>query len=232
MVVGHYAAALAVKAAEPRSPLWVYVIAAQLIDIAWAALVILGIERMRIDATMPGSSLDLYHMPWTHSLPAALVWSALAGIFAVSALRLPRRAACFVALTVFSHWVGDLLVHRPDLALWPGGTKLGFALWNLPVIEQAVEMGMLAIAAAAWVGREASKGHRRFPAVLFVAWLVCLQLLTLILPLSTEPGTVGTNALAAFGLTTTFAAAAGWRRSSPRSLAKHCGEHQTGAEAR
>ena len=32
MFVGHYAAALAAKAIEPRAPLWGYVVAAQAID--------------------------------------------------------------------------------------------------------------------------------------------------------------------------------------------------------
>ena len=72
MFVGHYSAALAAKAAEPRAPLWAYVIGCQLLDVAWAGLVAAGVEKVRIDPSLPGSSLDLYHMPWTHSLPGAL----------------------------------------------------------------------------------------------------------------------------------------------------------------
>src|SRR5258705_8017886 len=108
MFVGHYSAALAAKAAEPRAPLWTYVIGCQLLDVGWSTLIITGVEKVRVDPSLPGSSLVLYDMPWTHSLPGALAWS-LAGALAVRwALKLPWRAAAFVGMVVFSHWVLDL----------------------------------------------------------------------------------------------------------------------------
>ena len=88
MFVGHYAAALAAKAVAPRAPLWTYVIAAQAIDIGWAGLVMAGVEKVRIDPSLPGSALDLYHMPFTHSLPAVVLWS-LAALGLARAFRLP-----------------------------------------------------------------------------------------------------------------------------------------------
>ena len=74
MFVGHYAAALAAKAAEPRAPLWALVGGCQLLDLGWSGLVMAGIEKVRIDPALPGSNLDLYYMPFTHGLPAALAW--------------------------------------------------------------------------------------------------------------------------------------------------------------
>jgi len=75
--VGHYGVSFAAKRAAPTVPLWVLFIAVQLLDIAWAPLVMLGIERVRI---VPGftatNPLDLYYMPYTHSLVAAILWSA------------------------------------------------------------------------------------------------------------------------------------------------------------
>ena len=117
MFVGHYSAALAAKAAEPRAPLWTYVIGCQLLDVGWSALVMTGAERMSIDPSLPGSSLVLEHMPWTHSLPSAVLWSLAAALAVRFAMKLPVRACVFVGLVVFSHWLGDLLVHRPDLEL-------------------------------------------------------------------------------------------------------------------
>ncbi len=39
-----------------------------------------------------------------------------------------------------SHWFLDLLVHRPDLPVVPGGaTRLGFGLWNYPVVATLIE---------------------------------------------------------------------------------------------
>jgi hypothetical protein len=48
-----------------------------------------------------------------------------------------------VGLAVFSHWVLDLVVHRPDLPLYGNVHKVGFGLWNYPVIAFALEVGLL-----------------------------------------------------------------------------------------
>lgn len=174
MFVGHYAAALAAKAIEPRAPLWTLVGAAQLVDIAWAGLVMAGVEHMSFDTTLPGSPLVLYDMPWTHSLPAALAWSA-AALLVARLLRLPWAAAVAIGLTVFSHWILDFLVHRPDLALWPGGEKVGLGWWNLPTFEKTLEMGLIAVAGAAWLWRRGRFERTAWPALLFLGALVAIQ---------------------------------------------------------
>jgi hypothetical protein len=47
--------------------------ASRLLDIGWSGLVLAGIEKVRIDPTLSGSPFDLYDMPYTHSLPAAII---------------------------------------------------------------------------------------------------------------------------------------------------------------
>ena len=181
MFVGHYAASLAAKAIEPRAPLWSYVIAAQAIDIGWAGLLMAGVEKARIDPSLPGSTLDLYHMPFTHSLPAVVLWS-LAGLLLARATRLPWGAAIAIALVVFSHWLGDLLGHRPDLQIWFGGTKVGFGLWNYPVPEQAVEIGLLGLGAAAWAFVWGRQGRLLWPVLVFMTILLAVQIIGMVMP--------------------------------------------------
>lgn len=182
MFAGHYAAALAAKAIEPRAPTWTLVAGAQLVDIGWAALVIAGIERGSVDPTLPGSALVLEHMPYTHSLPAAVVWSLGAAIVARYALRLVWPAAIAIAAVVFSHWLLDLLVHRPDLELYPQGPKVGFALWDLAVVEQAVEIGLIAIAAIFWSAQRTRSNQQAWPAAAFVGLLVAVQIIAMLMP--------------------------------------------------
>jgi len=182
MFAGHYSAALAAKAVEPRAPLWTYVIGCQLLDVGWSVLIMTGVERASVDPSLPGSGLVLEHMPWTHSLPAALIWSLCAAVAVRWALKLPWRVAAFVGLTVFSHWLLDLAVHRPDLELWFGGSKVGFGLWNYPVPEQAVEIGLLAIAGAFWAGQRVHAGQTVWPAALFLGLLVAIQIVGMIMP--------------------------------------------------
>ncbi len=175
MFVGHYAAALAAKAVEPRAPLWAYAAGCQLLDIGWSGLVMAGVEKLRFDPSLPGSALDLYYMPFTHSLPGSLAISLAAALAGRWLLRLPWRTAAMVGLVVFSHWVLDLLVHRPDLELWFGGPKVGLGGWNFPAPELALEMGLLAVAAVAWGAQRQSEERPLWPALAFVAVLAVLQ---------------------------------------------------------
>ncbi|MBI1391640.1 MAG: hypothetical protein GC152_02755 [Alphaproteobacteria bacterium] len=148
MFVGHYSAALALKAARPPAPLWALFVAVQLVDFAWAGLVMAGVEKVRIvPGFLAASNLDLYFMPYTHSLPGALAWSAAAGGIVAMIWRNGRglAAGAIVGAAVFSHWALDFIVHAPDLPLYPGGPKVGLGLWNSLVASQAIEIGALAV---------------------------------------------------------------------------------------
>jgi len=147
MFLGHFAAALAAKRVAPRTSLGTLVAAAQLIDLAWPALVLAGVEVVRID---PGNTaftpLDFVSYPFTHGAASVLLWAALFGA-AYFWRRRYRAGAWTVAGLVFSHWLLDLASHRPDLPLWPGGPKAGLGLWNSVAATVAVE-GALFLAGA------------------------------------------------------------------------------------
>jgi membrane-bound metal-dependent hydrolase YbcI (DUF457 family) len=152
MFVGHYGISFAAKSVNRRVPLWVLFVAVQLLDVLWAPLILLGVEKVRI---VPGitatNPLDLYYMPYTHSLIAAVLWS-LAALVVYRAFTNDRGpAALVVALAVFSHWVLDLVVHRPDLPLYDDTWKVGFGLWNRPALALASEAALLAIGVALYL---------------------------------------------------------------------------------
>src|ERR1041385_9496545 len=48
MFIGHYGPGFAAKAAVRAVPLWVLFVAVQFLDFVWAALVLLGVEKVRI----------------------------------------------------------------------------------------------------------------------------------------------------------------------------------------
>src|SRR2546430_4352852 len=76
MFVGHYGVSFAAKRLDKTIPLWVLFLAVQLLDVGWGILVPLGVEKVRIVPGITASNpLDLYYMPFTHSLVAALLWS-------------------------------------------------------------------------------------------------------------------------------------------------------------
>lgn len=145
MFVGHYGVSFAVKRSDPAIPLWVLFVAVQLLDVAWAPLVLLGIEKVRIVPGITRSNpLDLYYMPYTHGLVAALVWSVGAGVlYRIVARRGATRSAALVGCAVFSHWLLDFVVHRPDLPLYDDTAKVGLGLWNLPAAAFGLEAVLL-----------------------------------------------------------------------------------------
>lgn len=202
MFVGHYAAALAAKTAEPRARLWTFVAACQLLDIGWGGLIAAGIEKMRVDPSLPGSPLDLYFMPYTHSLAGALAWSLGALILSRLALRVPWRAAAFVGMAVFSHWLLDLLVHRPDLVIWAGQPKVGLGFWNYPLPEMALELGLVGIAGGMLIARRKEAGDKAWPVVAFLAFLTALQMVASATPFNPDPMMTGVMTLLAYGVAT------------------------------
>jgi hypothetical protein len=180
--VGHYAAAFAAKALEPKTPLWTLAAGCQLIDIGWSSFIMAGVEHASADPSLQGSTLVLYDMPWTHSLPGAAAWSVGAALACLALLRLSAWPSILVGLSVFSHWLLDLVVHRPDLQLYPNGPKVGLGLWNYPVPEQALEIGLLAVFGAAWTASRKAQGRTAWPAVAFIGFLVALQIVAMLMP--------------------------------------------------
>ena len=204
MFVGHYAAALAARSIKPAIPLWQLFVAVQLVDFAWAALVLAGIEKVRLrPGFMEASILDLHHMPYTHSLPAVLIWAIAAGLLYAVFVRQSQRwaAGLIIAAAVFSHWLTDLIAHGPDLALWFGGPKVGFGLWNSLLWTQIVELGLLAIGGALYIAYTKPKGLiGRIAPVLLLGFMAALQIYNH-LPVDHPPPIPQFAWLALFGFT-------------------------------
>jgi hypothetical protein len=170
MFTGHYSFSFAGKRADQRIPLWLLFIAVQFIDVLWSIFVLLGIEKVRIVPGITASNaLDLYYMPYTHSLAGVLCWSVLAYVVCqiVPSLR-GVRTGLILAAAVFSHWILDLIVHRPDLALYDSVGKMGFGLWNYRGAAFALEMAVL-FGGAAMLYRTARHRVRLVGFVIFLA---------------------------------------------------------------
>ena len=206
MFVGHFTAGIAGKSCDDGAPLWVWIGASQLLDIGWAGLIMLGVEKVRVVPGLPGSPLDLYFMPFTHSLVAALLWAGLSALVAARGFGRSRRTALLLGAVVLSHWGLDLLVHRPDLPIGFTGPKLGLSLWNLPQFEMALEMALLALIGGAWIAVRGRRGLAAGPALGLIALLAVLQMVSLVS--GEAKGPVQMGALALFGFV--VAMAGGW----------------------
>jgi membrane-bound metal-dependent hydrolase YbcI (DUF457 family) len=144
MFVGHYGVSFAAKSIEKNIPLWLLFIAVQFVDVLWAILVLAGIEKVTITPGITATNpLDLYYMPYTHSLLGSVCWAGVGFIAYKLIRRSPASSALVVAAAIFSHWILDLIVHRPDLPLYDNSHKLGLGLWNHPVLALMLEAGLL-----------------------------------------------------------------------------------------
>ncbi|MCL4861945.1 MAG: hypothetical protein KJZ93_21190 [Caldilineaceae bacterium] len=146
MNAGHYGLAAGVKAWAPRLPLWALLLSGYLLDVIFIVLFALGIESFApIDPANPSYGAVLIHAYYTHSLVGALLIAAGAGWLA--GRRWGQRNGLVIAAVVFSHWILDLIVHRPDLPLLPGNLGnlplLGLGLWQIPVASALLELALV-----------------------------------------------------------------------------------------
>lgn len=146
MFVGHFALALGLKAKYRLMPLLYLLIGVELLDIFFVPLAILGIESA--EPAFPGGENVfgglIIHADYTHSLVGALLLTLLgATLVAIQ----NRNYALPMGLAVFSHWILDLIVHRPDLPILPGDRSilLGLGLWNFTGLSWAFEFALIPI---------------------------------------------------------------------------------------
>lgn len=158
MFIGHFAVALAAKKAAPKASLGTLIAASQLVDLLWPAFLLIGLESVRID---PGNTavtpLDFYDYPFTHSLLGAVGWSVFFGAAYYFRRKLSREAIV-ISFAVFSHWLLDLLTHRPDLPLTGNESmKFGLGLWNSVAGTIAVEFSLFAAGAYLYITSTTAK---------------------------------------------------------------------------
>lgn len=168
MFVGHLAVALAAKPAAPTVSLGILIGAAFGLDLLWPLLLLLGVEQVSVQPGITAfTPLNFESYPWSHSLMMAIIWGA---VLATLARPSDARARWVIGGLVMSHWVLDVIAHRPDLPVWPGGPLVGFGLWNSVPATFIVE-GALLLASVALYSRSTTRrdGGNRWvlPSLLF-----------------------------------------------------------------
>jgi hypothetical protein len=146
VIAGHFGFAAGVKGREPSAPLWALMLATVWLDIVFAPLYAMGVERIdMVPGSGGGYGNGIIHADYTHSLVGAALLAFLYGL--VASRPWGRRVGTILGVVVFSHWVLDLVVHRADMPLLPGNAGglplLGFGLWRVPAASAAVELALV-----------------------------------------------------------------------------------------
>jgi len=142
MFVGHFAVAFLAKRAQPGISLGTATFAAVLVDLLFFVFLIAGIESF---IPVPGAKLNRMigeNIAYSHSLLAGIVWGGIFSAIYFLRLRYARGAWILFALVV-SHWVLDVISHRPDMPIAPGiRSVFGLGLWNSMPATVLVEGGL------------------------------------------------------------------------------------------
>ncbi len=145
MFIGHLAVAFAAKKAAPKASLGTLFLASQWLDFLFPIFTMVDLEHSRVS---PGITkvmpFEFYDYPLSHSLVLALAWAVSFGLIYLI-VKVDVRSAGTVAALVVSHWVLDVVVHRPDMPVLPQGPFWGWGLWNHPVGTVLVEGGLFAL---------------------------------------------------------------------------------------
>jgi hypothetical protein len=205
MFLGHVAVGLAAKRAAPTTSLAVLVLAAQLADTVWPVLVGLGVEQVAID---PGNTrvtpLNFISYPYSHSLLMMVLWAiAFASCFGLSR---GQRTVSILAALVVSHWLLDVVTHRPDMPFTPTGPKFGLGLWNSIAGTFIVELPMYAV--GVWMYVSATRPRDRIGTWAFgslAAFLVVVYLANIFGPPPPSVAAVWVGALVGMSVLTLWA---------------------------
>src|SRR5579862_569066 len=175
MFIGHFAVGFASKPLAPRTSLAWLMAAAQLADLLWPVFLFLGWEHVRIDPSATRfTPLDLYDFPLSHSLAALALWATIfGGIYWL--LTRYRAGALVLWFAVISHWVLDWITHRPDMPLYPGGSRFGLRLWDSIAGTMIVELAMFS--AGVWLYARATRPRDRIGRYGFAGYVLIMLVL-------------------------------------------------------
>ena len=185
MFIGHFGVGFGAKKFTPLISLGYLFIAAQFLDLIWPTFLLLGIEKVAIT---PGitkvTPLDFIYYPYSHSLIMAIVWGALLGLISWMFLK-KIKYALIIFICVISHWFLDLIVHRPDLPVFPYGDSLrvGFGLWNYPLLTALAEGLIFFTGVFLYYKTTVAKNKKgKYGLIILVSFLLIIQIANMLGP--------------------------------------------------
>jgi FtsH-binding integral membrane protein len=192
MVLGHYGFGLGAKKFAPRLSLGTLFLAVQWADLLWPILLLFNVEHVALHPGDPKFPLDFTDYPITHSLLMGIVWGLVFGLL-YWLIKKDTRSALVLGICVVSHWVLDLVVHKPDLPLFPGDSpKVGLGLWNWPLITAVVEFVLFFIGLTLYLRVSKPKNNTgKWSFWLLMALLVVNHIAALFSPMPSSAHAIG-----------------------------------------
>ena len=173
MFIGHYAVGLASKKLAPGASLGALIAAPILLDLLWPIFLLLGWENVSIEPNRnPFLRFAFDSYPISHGLVAVVGWATLFAALYYGFTRY-ETGAIVIWMGVLSHWLMDFIVHRPDLPLYAGGTRMvGLGLWNHRAATIAIEAALFVL--GVWLYSRQTKPKDRVGVYAFWGFVVFL----------------------------------------------------------
>lgn len=126
--IAHFSFGFGGKWITSTIPLFILLIASELLDLLWIIFSLIGIENMS-------------GAPWSHGMFMSIIWSIIAAVIIILIYR-NIKSGITVGIIVFSHWILDFITHpmgaitsgeplSPDLyLLFYNSPKVGLGLYN------------------------------------------------------------------------------------------------------
>jgi membrane-bound metal-dependent hydrolase YbcI (DUF457 family) len=219
MFAGHIGVALAIGRRERRINVGVFVASALLLDFALWLFVLLGWEAVSIPPDYTATHQPEFVFPYTHGLLGALAWSLLAAVAVCLAYsKLGALSAVLIAAAVFSHWILDAIVHRPELPLLgEASATIGLALWNQMTIALLVEAAIVAIGLYLFLPNSGLTRGKSM--ALVIASLAMLGFTAFGMTLAPPPPSTKAMAMTSFIIVPVVSALYAWLGRAPRERA-------------
>jgi hypothetical protein len=217
MFIGHFGTALAAKKLDNKPSLGTFFFASQFIDLLWPIFLLLGIESVKIDpGNTPFTPLDFIYYPFSHSFVGVFIWSVVFGVV-YFLIKKNIKSSILLGALVLSHWILDLITHRPDLPItFSGETKMGFGLWNSIAFTMIVE-GLIFITGA-YLYIKTTKATSKKGRIILWSLLIFLSVIYLLNIFGPPPPNEGSIAVA--GLSLWLLVAWGYWADKNRSVIK------------
>lgn len=149
MYLGHLAAGLVLKARVREAPLAWLLAATVVSDVACGVLLITGAEEVVVRGSCMKFADAHAQLSYSHSFTATAVLVVIAGLIGSRCFH-SGRIGLALGLGVLSHYVLDVLTHRPDMPVIGFGVQpdhlLGTNLATIPAAHYALEFAWCVLA--------------------------------------------------------------------------------------
>jgi hypothetical protein len=146
MISGHFATALIAKNYAKKGSIWLYLLAAQGLDILMFSFVLVGFESLELGSSLfPALGSATVDMRYSHDLVPVLMWTVVMFVIALGVSK-NMVVSFWCSGLIIVHEICDLVTGYSHNIMGPNTSEFGLKLWVVApytgtFIESALGVG-------------------------------------------------------------------------------------------